>query len=102
MNTLSPREGYRLWAPSYETETVVTALDEAIVTSFGVATHGLRLLDAGCGTGRRLRRTPAAMAVGADLTPEMLPDADAGDARGPCYVAADVRALPFGPDAFVL
>ena len=36
---------------------------------------GLRLLDAGCWTGRRLRRTAAALAVGVDVSPEML---DAG------------------------
>lgn len=100
MTTLTPRAGYRLWAPSYEAETVVTALDESVVASFGIAVDGLRLLDAGCGTGRRLRRVRPALAVGADLTPEMLPHSDQGEMPGECYAAADVRALPFSSDTF--
>lgn len=100
MSTLAPRAAYRLWAPSYDAETVVTALDEAVVASFGIAVDGLRLLDAGCGTGRRLRRVSPALAVGADLTPEMLPRADVHDAAGEVYAAADVRALPFRTSAF--
>lgn len=99
MSTLTPRAGYRLWAPSYETETVVTTLDEAAVTSFGIDVDGRRLLDAGCGTGRRLRRVSAALAIGADLTPEMLPRGSEGSAPEH-YVAADVRALPFHSGAF--
>ena len=100
MTTLTPRAGYRLWAPSYEAETVVTALDESVVASFGIAVDGLRLLDAGCGTGRRLRGVRPALAVGADLTPEMLPHSDQGEMPGECYAAADVRALPFSSDTF--
>jgi malonyl-CoA O-methyltransferase len=100
VTTLTPRAGYRLWAPSYEAETVVTALDESVVASFGIAVDGLRLLDAGCGTGRRLRRVRPALAVGADLTPEMLPHSDQSEMPGECYAAADVRALPFSSDTF--
>ena len=34
--------------------------------------HDLRLLDAGCGTGRRLSGTGAALAVGVDISPETI------------------------------
>lgn len=100
MSTLTPRAGYRLWAPSYEVETVVTTLDESVVASFGLAVDGLRLLDAGCGTGRRFRRVSPALAIGADLTPEMLPRRDQGETVSEHYAAADVSALPFRSDAF--
>lgn len=96
MSTLSPREGYRLWAPTYSAETVVTALENEMVTEFNVPVAGGRLLDAACGTGRRLQGTLTNLAVGIDLTPEMLPHA-----RGDEYFAgADVRALPFGSEEF--
>lgn len=94
MTTLSPRDGYRLWAPTYSAETVVTALEEQAVESFAIPVIGLRLLDAACGTGRRLRTADAGVAVGIDLTPEMLPATHHAEH----YAAADVRALPF-PDA---
>lgn len=96
MTTLSPRDGYRLWAPTYSAETVVTALEEQTVESFAVPVVGARLLDAGCGTGRRLRTADARVAVGIDLTPEMLPVTH----RTEHYAVADVRALPFAPDRF--
>lgn len=100
MSTLAPRAAYRLWAPSYEVETVVTTLDEAVVASFDITVDGRRLLDAGCGTGRRLRRVSPALAVGADLTPEMLPRSDQDDTASQFYAAADMRALPFRPGTF--
>lgn len=96
MTTLAPRDAYRLWAPSYERETAVSALDQALVRKLTPPLAGLRLLDAGCGTGRRLRDAGAALAVGVDLTPEML--AASASARG--LAAADVRALPFAAASF--
>lgn len=94
---LSPRAAYRLWAPSYEAETAISAVDDRLVAALTPPLAGLRLLDAGCGTGRRLRAaTDAALAAGADLTWEML-------ASGPeprPFAAADVRALPFAAAGF--
>lgn len=96
MNTLSARAAYRLWAPHYDAETAVSYLEEQTVTELGVPTSACRLLDAGCGTGRRLRSSDAALRVGIDLTPEMLDRADGAD----LISTADVRALPFSSAAF--
>jgi malonyl-CoA O-methyltransferase len=95
--TLPPREAYRLWAPVYEGETAVSFMDDRLVAALTPPLAGRRLLDAGCGTGRRLRAIDgAALAVGADLTWEMLA---AGGAAGR-LAAADVRALPFASASF--
>jgi malonyl-CoA O-methyltransferase len=77
MRVLSPAQGYALWAPAYA-ETVVTVLESAAVESLGVPLAGRRVLDAGCGNGRRLvnaRAAGASIAIGVDLTPEMLAQA---------------------------
>jgi malonyl-CoA O-methyltransferase len=96
--TLPPREAYRLWAPRYAAETVVSRLEETLVAALAVPTAGRALLDVGCGTARRLAAAGARLGVGVDLTPEMLPLAGADAA---CVVgAADVRALPFAAGAF--
>jgi len=95
---LPPRAAYRLWAPSYEVETAISAIDDALVAALTPPLAGLRLLDAGCGTGRRLRAVDgAALAIGADLTWEMLA---AGDDPARPFAAADVRALPFASGSF--
>ena len=96
MNALSARDGYRLWAPHYATETAVSWLENHAVAALGVATVGRRLLDVGCGTARRLRNADAAIAVGVDLTPEMLGQASAAHK----LAAADVRSLPFAAASF--
>ena len=97
MNTLNPTDAYRLWAPSYAAETGVSALDEALSRQLSPSPKHRRLLDAGCGIGRRLAGTGAAVAIGVDASPNML-------AVGglTCTAAADVRALPIGPGGFDL
>jgi malonyl-CoA O-methyltransferase len=96
LSILSPRDGYRLWAPTYSAETVVTALENQMVEEFDVPVADRRLLDAACGTGRRLYGTQATLAAGIDLTPEMLPHSR----KDEYFVCADVRALPFGSEEF--
>jgi malonyl-CoA O-methyltransferase len=98
MSTLSARDGYPLWAPLYDRETPVSALEDRLVAVLGPDPTRRRLLDVGCGTGRRLRASGAALAVGLDAAPEML-------ARGSgdeLFAAADVRALPIAPARFDL
>ncbi len=102
MTALSVRNGYRLWAPTYSRETVISHLDERLVAAMTPPLAGLRLLDAGCGTGRRLLGAGAAQAVGVDLCPEML---DAGIRRAaerPSVrtLVGDVRALPLPDRSF--
>jgi malonyl-CoA O-methyltransferase len=93
---LTAREGYRLWAPQYEAETAVSYLEDRLVAALTVPIAGRVLLDAGCGVGRRLRRTPARLAIGVDAVPEMLQSSD----RAAPLAAADLRALPFATASF--
>jgi malonyl-CoA O-methyltransferase len=98
MRVLTPAQGYALWAPAYA-ETAVTALESAAVASLDLPLAGRRVLDAGCGNGRRLvhaREAGASVAVGVDLTPEMLAQGRAE----PHLAAGDVRALPVADAAF--
>jgi malonyl-CoA O-methyltransferase len=96
VTALSAREGYALWAPRYEIETAISFLEDRLVTALQVPLLNRRLLDAGCGTGRRMCDSGAALAVGVDLTPDMLTRSVAGAS----LAAADVRALPFPSDSF--
>ena len=99
MTVLSAREAYRLWAPTYADETAISFLDAELAGDLTPPLEGLRLLDAGCGTGRRLKGTGAAMAVGVDLSADML---SAGMGQGPDIetLVADVRDLPIPDRAF--
>jgi malonyl-CoA O-methyltransferase len=93
MTILDAREAYRLWAPTYAAETAISFLDEVLARALLPPLAGKRLLDAGCGTGRRI--AGAAGAVGVDASLDML---NAGGARA--VAAADVSALPFPPASF--
>jgi malonyl-CoA O-methyltransferase len=88
-----PRDAYRLWAPTYADETATSALDEELAHEMLRGLPRTRLLDAGCGIGRRIRDIPGA--IGIDLSPEMLA---AGQARN--VVAGDVREMPFASNQF--
>jgi malonyl-CoA O-methyltransferase len=96
MSTLSARQGYRLWAPRYEAETVVSCLENRVVDAIAISTVNRRLLDVGCGTGRRLRDTDAAITVGIDVSLDMLRLAP----RKERVAVADVRALPLTAGSF--
>jgi malonyl-CoA O-methyltransferase len=103
MTALAPREGYCLWATAYEAENAVTRLEHALVAQLGPSPQRLRLLDAGCGTGRRLARTGAARAAGVDLSPEMLAEGRRNPALADVeLIEGDVRALPFADSSFDL
>ena len=99
---LDVREGYRIWAPTYSEETAISFLEDRLVRAMTPPLRGLRLLDAGCGTGRRLRGTGAAIAVGLEPSREMIA---AGKANHPGtdhveIVTGDVRDMPFASRAF--
>jgi malonyl-CoA O-methyltransferase len=95
MTVLSVQDAYRLWAPSYAGETAISFLEADLAADLTPPLAGLRLLDAGCGAGRRLHGTGAALAIGVDICPEMLRAATGGDFQ---TLVADVRDLPL-PDA---
>jgi malonyl-CoA O-methyltransferase len=99
MTALSAREGYRLWASSYADETAISFLETELTAELTPRLEGLRLLDAGCGTGRRLHGTGAALAIGVDLSPEMLAAGAGADPRVETMVG-DIRDLPLPDRAF--
>ena len=100
---LAPRDAYRTWASTYEQETAVSALEDRIVREISPSTQGRRILDAGCGTGRRVRSCEGLpkLALGLDLVPEMLL---AGWPGGTPFlrVAADLRRMPVRDATFDL
>ena len=96
MTVLPARDGYRLWASEYDNETAVSYLENRVIGELGIYTNGCALLDVGCGTGRRLRNIDAALAIGVDLSLEMLAYSGVEHPTA----AADARALPFPADSF--
>jgi len=98
MTALSVRDGYARWAETYASENAVSQLEDALVRQMTPPLRGLRLLDAGCGTGRRLRDCGAATMTGVDLSPEMIAAGRAGLGAEVRTLVGDVRALPL-PDA---
>jgi ubiquinone/menaquinone biosynthesis C-methylase UbiE len=72
---LSIREGYRLWAASYDQEpNPLLALEQRVARSILGPLAGRRVIDLCAGTGRwmSIARSAGARVVGIDLTPEML------------------------------
>lgn len=71
---LPPAEAYRLWAPQYDAENAVTWLEDVAARELTPPLGGARLLDAGCGTARRLRWAAgvAAEAPRGFATPEIV------------------------------
>jgi malonyl-CoA O-methyltransferase len=90
---LDVRDAYRLWAPTYVTETVTSVLDDALAREMLSGLSYTKLLDAGCGTGRRIQNLPNA--IGLDLSPEMIAS---GKARN--VVIGDIREMPFTSSRF--
>src|SRR5512145_820243 len=76
--TLEPAAAYALWAedyPPYAHNPLMQAEERAMLALLPADLGGLRILDAGCGSGRYLlhaRRRGAGQAVGVDLSAEML------------------------------
>lgn len=93
IRTLCVRDAYRLWAPTYFAETAISALDNELTGSLLTGLSYTRLLDAGCGIGRRIQGLPKA--IGIDLCPEMLA---AGNASN--VIAGDIRNMPFESESF--
>lgn len=97
MTYLNVQDAYRLWAPIYARETVISMLDEQLTGALSPPLEGRVILDAGCGIGRRMSCAQSRLVVGVDLSLAML----AGGRRTD-VVAADIRALPFSDEQFDL
>ena len=105
MRSLTARQAYRLWAPNYDVENPVTALDQIAVDQLTPPLTDRTLLDAGCGTCRRLPSpsdTGLRLAVGVDLVREMLLANRDSAAPRPTVLTGDVRDLPLASDVFDL
>ena len=102
MRALSVSEAYRVWAPSYSEETAISFLENKLVAAMTPPLGGLRLLDAGCGTGRRVRHARAAAAVGLDPSREMIAAGIAADGttKNVEFVVGDVREMPLPSRSF--
>jgi malonyl-CoA O-methyltransferase len=101
---LPAADAYRLWAPSYDAESAFTTLeDEGVRAHSPAPAPGVRLLDAACGTGRRLAAAVAqgARGAGIDLVPDMV--REGRRLHGPLAAAVgDLYALPLRSAAFDL
>jgi malonyl-CoA O-methyltransferase len=101
---LAAAQAYRLWAPTYDAESAFSAIEEEGVRAHSpLPAPGTRLLDAGCGTARRLAGALArgASGVGVDLVPEMLREGRQRHGALP-VAAASLHDLPLRSAAFDL
>jgi malonyl-CoA O-methyltransferase len=98
VTALSALDAYRIWAPSYSDETAISYLEDQLVSAMTPPLESARLLDAGCGTARRIRGCDAASRVGLDASSAMI--AAAGRVAEVELVIGDVRAMPFADKKF--
>jgi cytosine/adenosine deaminase-related metal-dependent hydrolase/ubiquinone/menaquinone biosynthesis C-methylase UbiE len=96
---LSAREAYRQVSRAYDTEpNPLLLLEQRFLERLLPPLAGLDVLDLGCGTGRWLaalaQKAPGTL-VGADLSPEMLTQAQRKTSHAAQLVLADCDNLPF-------
>jgi malonyl-CoA O-methyltransferase len=94
--------GYALWAADYPpaAHNPLMRVEERAVLELLPDLHGRSVLDLGCGSGRYLQRLAASgarLAVGCDLSAEMLAQAAGRERR---LVRAEATRLPFAPCSF--
>ncbi|HUM02716.1 MAG TPA: class I SAM-dependent methyltransferase [Thermoanaerobaculia bacterium] len=100
---LPAETAYRLWAESYDEENPLTTLDHRAAALLTPPLAGRTLLDAACGTARRLAFGGSAgprLAAGVDLVFEMLRRGRTDRARRQTTAAGDLRALPLRSSRF--
>lgn len=97
MTTVSPAEGYRLWAAGYDGDpNPVIALEQRVLRARMKIDAGSTVLDLATGTGRWLvyALSRGARGIGFDVSEEMLAVASRKDGARGCLAAADIRQLP--------
>src|SRR5713101_1697622 len=100
---VSAREGYDLWSATYDsTPNPVVAMDSRHTVELLSEKEGELILDAGCGTGRHLKRLILAGAIpfGIDFSYGMLSAANRNCPSVPLAMADLEQPLPFLPDSF--
>ena len=97
---LSPADGYRLWADTYDHQAnPLLSLERRILEPMLPPLAGLDIVDLGCGTGRWLEALKGAGArslLGVDLSPEMLGLARPKLGNEAEVVCADCADAPLG------
>lgn len=97
-SSLSPAEGYRHWAQTYDDEpNPMLFLERRILEPLLPPLRNLEIVDLGCGTGRWLeilKRLGACNLLGVDLSPEMLGIAESKLAGVAKTARADCATVP--------
>jgi malonyl-CoA O-methyltransferase len=98
-------EGYRLWSAGYdEGPNPLLALEMRVLSQRLGAIQGLRVLDAGSGTGRWMIEAASrgARVFGIDMCREMVLKAGEKPGLRGCSALGDIRCIPLPDDAFDL
>jgi malonyl-CoA O-methyltransferase len=94
---VSAREGYTLWADTWDTTpSPIVALEERALRPWIAGLHPRRAVDVGCGTGRWTTRLSA---VGVDASPAMLGVAASKPGLRGRLAVGDATALPIASSA---
>jgi ubiquinone/menaquinone biosynthesis C-methylase UbiE len=100
---VGPREGYDLWSETYDsTANPVVAMDSRHTIELLAPVRGESILDAGCGTGRNLRRLllHGSTPIGIDFSVGMLRVARRANPEVPLAIADLEQNLPFACSTF--
>lgn len=99
---LSPEDGYNLYAPSYDRSTgYLDSFEEGAQELLYGGIDGLKILDAGCGTGRTVRNLLhwGAEVTATDLSEEMVKIIKMKFSKVEA-IQSDIEELPFEDDTF--
>jgi ubiquinone/menaquinone biosynthesis C-methylase UbiE len=101
--TLSPKEAYGRWAPSYDrTPNPLTALEERLLEPTLFRFTDRDVVDLGCGTGRwlqRLQNVAPRSLTGIDSSPAMLAEAGKKCLLSTSLIEADCTSTPLATDS---
>jgi malonyl-CoA O-methyltransferase len=98
---VSPIEGHRLWAPSYDARpNPLLSLETRMLSGLLDSVASLRVIDVACGTGRWMDRLSRlrAQVFGIDACAQMIAEAARKPNLRGALLLADAGALPFGPE----